>query len=239
MRETLLAFLALSIVTTMSLGIMSASLQNSIKQVDREVEVYASAVGAHVMDYIGSRSYDQRTTPNEWLNSATPLMMGTVPDSAQYALAASFGSTPACNLFEPYKDTVICDDIGDVHLDSLWQRYDYVVEIVGTDTLVVPFEVNAQVSYVDASDPAAVLGPSVKTNTKKVTVTVRSVQHRLDNMAGGTVQLERLFSFDEAAAIAEALAAQKVCTKESTTLDVNPSMIPVYESMGGTAGPCP
>ena len=66
MRETILALLALSIVTTMSLGIMSASLQNSIKQIDREIEVYGSAVASHVLDYAGSRSFDSRTTPEKW-----------------------------------------------------------------------------------------------------------------------------------------------------------------------------
>ena len=239
MRETLLAFLALSIVTTMSIGIMSATLQKSIKQVDREIEVYASAVAAHVMDYVSSRSFDQRTTPNSWINLGEPLTAGGRPDSTQYTLASNFGQPVGmCNLFEPWTDTVICDDISDVHMDSLWQPYQYVVEVNGADTLAIPFDVNVQVSYVDPDAPLTPLPPSARTTTKRVVVTVRSVQHHLDNMAGGVAIIERLMSFDRDAAIAHSTASVEVCYL-SNTLNVNSLLVPIYEDLGGLAGPCP
>ena len=188
MRETILALLALSIVTTMSIGIMSASLQNSIKQVDREMEVYGSAIAANVLDYAGSRSFDSRTTPNSWENFGSPG--SPLPDSTLFDLASSFGSTPDCNLYEPYRDVVICDDLGDIHMDpDEWQPYSYVVEIVDKDTLAIPFEVNTQVTYVNIAYPDSILPASVRTKTKKVTVQVRSVQHRHDNSSSGLVTI--------------------------------------------------
>lgn len=234
MRETILALLALSIVTTMSIGIMSASLQNSIKQIDREIEVYASAVAAHVLDYAGSRSFDSRTTPNNWENFGEPA------DSTEFNLSSTFGSTPDCNLFEPYNDIVICDDMDDLHMGpGDWQPYDYVVEIVGTDTLVVPFVINTQVEYINLAYPDSSLSASVRTNTKKVTVHVKSLQHHQENLPGGSLTIERVFSYDRIAASAQSLAAVDVCPAGGgATLKVNRLLVPIYESLGGSAGPC-
>ena len=231
MRETILALLALSIVTTMSLGIMSASLQNSIKQIDREIEVYGSAVASHVLDYAGSRSFDSRTTPEKW-------KLGD-PDSTDFSLFSTFGQSPDCNLFEPFNDTVICDDLDDLHMGvDDWQPYDYVVEIVDNDTLVVPFVVNTQVSYINIAFPDSVLPVTALTNTKKVKVRVKSLQHKLDNLHSGLVTIERVFTYNPNAAQAQALAAVEVCWAGST-IAVNRLLVPIYESNGGTAGPCP
>lgn len=233
MRETILAVLALSVVTTMSLGIMSTSIQNSIKQIDREIEVYGSAVAGYVMDYVGSLSYDERTIPENWENQSE------VGDDSEFAAFVTFGQSPDCNLFEPYKDVVICDDIGDVHMGNRdWQLYNYLVEVVNGDSLVIPFEVNTQVTYVDPANPDSTLPPSAKTKTKKVVVTVQSVQHRLDNLFGGKVTIERLYSYDKDLAAAHLTAAAEVCDG-SNTLKVNPLLVPIYERRGASSGPCP
>ena len=237
MRETLLAFLALSIATTMSLGIMSASIQNSVKQVNREFEVYASAVAAHIMDYAGSRSFDQRTTPDAWLNQGAVPSVDGRPDSTQFTMADSFGMTPACNLFEPFNNVVICDDVSDLHSDTLWQSYQYPVEIVGTDTTFVPFEVNVKVSYVDAASPDAVLSAAYRTPVKKVTVEVRSVQHTQENIPGGAVKIERLITFDQDMAQEQSLTAVEVCF-DGVTRHVSSMLVPVYERLGGVTGGC-
>jgi|GEM_PF-3470584 len=232
MRETILALLALSIVTTMSLGIMSASLQNSIKQIDREIEVYGSAVASHVLDYAGSRSFDSRTTPENWISS------GLDPDSTEFSLASTFGQSPDCNLFEPFNDTVICDDIDDLHMGADdWQLYDYIVEIVDNDTLMVPFVVNTQVSYINIAFPDSVLPITALTNTKQVTVRVKSLQHKLDNMHSGLVTISRVFTYSQPAAVAQANASVEVCVG-GNTIRVNRLLVPIYESNGGTAGPC-
>lgn len=231
MRETILALLALSIVTTMSLGIMSASLQNSLKQIDREIEVYGSAVASHVLDYAGSRSFDSRTTPENW-------GAGADPDSTEFSLFSTFGQSPDCNLFEPFNDTVICDDIDDLHMGvDDWQPYDYIVEIVDNDTLIVPFVVNTQVSYINIAFPDSLLPVTTLTNTKKVTVRVKSLQHKLDNMHSGLVTIERVFTYNPIAATAQFNASVEVCWG-GDTIDVNRLLVPIYESNGGTAGPC-
>ena len=158
----------------------------------------------NVLDYAGSRSFDSRTTPNSWENFGSP---GTpIPDSTQFDLVSSFGSTPNCNLHSPYLDVVICDDLGDLHMDSgEWQPYTYVVEVVDGDTLSIPFEVNTQVSYVNIAYPDSTLPSSVRTKTKKVTVQVRSVQHQHENSARGKVTIERMFTYDADAAIRSTL----------------------------------
>ncbi len=229
MRETILAVLALSIVTTMSLGIMSASVKNQIQQIDREMEVYASAVAMNVMDYVSSRSFDERTTPNEWRSQVSE------PDSSEFSFIGDFGTVPACNLFEPYNDTVVCDDIDDVHMaDTAWQPYPYVVDTLGT----IPFEVNTRVMYADASSPDVVLRPTARTNTKKVVVSVRSVQHHLEGRHGGSVTVERLITYDKDVAEARENASVPVCTSGGETVYIDETQVSIYESLGSIPGTC-
>lgn len=228
MRETILALLALSIVTTISLGVLSTSIHSQLQQVDREIEVYASGVATQVMDYISSRSFDERTTPDKWKSLGEPA------DSSQFDAFSQFGSATACNLFEPFNDTVICDDIDDAHMDTLWQPFTYAVDTLGT----IDFEVNAQVYYVNITNPDSVLTGVTRTNTKKVIVNVRSVRHHQENRAGGFAQLERLITYDPIAASAHALASVPVCSG-STTIYVNNLQVPIYLSQGASAGACP
>ena len=232
MRETILALLALSVVTTMSIGVMSASLQNSIKQVDREIEVYSSAVAANVLDYAGSRSFDSRTTPESWDNSGSPS------DSTQFDASSSFGSNPDCNLYEPYNDVVICDDVGDLHMESNeWQPYQYVVEVVDGDSLIIPFEVNTRVQYIDLAYPDSTLPSYVRTNTKRITVKVKSKLHDSDNRSGGLVTIERIYAYNGDVAAKHHQASVEVCTG-GDTIRANRLLVPIYEKLGGSAGPC-
>lgn len=228
MRETILALLALSIVTTMSLGVLSTSIHSQLQQIDREIEVYASGVATQVMDYIGSMSFDERTTPDKWKS------MGT-PDSTEFDAFSQFGSATDCNLFEPFSDTVICDDIDDAYMDTLWQPYTYNVDTLGT----IEFEVNAQVYYVNIANPDSVLTGTTRTNTKKVIVNVRSTRHHQENRNGGYVQLERLITYDPIAAAAHAQAAVPVCSGSNVTKYVNNLHVPIYLNQGYSNGACP
>lgn len=230
MRETILALLALSIVTTMSLGVLSTSIHSQLQQVDREIEVYASGVATQVMDYISSRSFDERTTPDKWKSLGEPA------DSSQFDAFSQFGTggVTKCNLFEPFNDSIVCDDIDDAHMDTIWQPFTYAVDTLGT----FDFEVNAQVFYVDIATPDSVLTGATRTNTKKVIVNVRSAQHHQNNRPGGFVQLERLITYDPVAASAHALASVPVCSG-STTIYVNNLQVPIYLSQGASAGACP
>ncbi len=145
MRETILALLALSIATTMSLNVLSSSIQSQMTHIDREYEVYASNIATQVLDHITSRAFDERTTPNNLAIS------GTGPDSTEFTLQSGFGSLAGCNLYQPYLDTVICDDIDDLHMpDSVWQTVNYVA-----DALSFPFEVRADVKYVLSANRCA------------------------------------------------------------------------------------
>ena len=237
MRETILAVLALSVVTTMSIGLMSASIKNSIVQVDRELEMYASAVGSQVMDYVSSRSFDQRSTPDRWIK------MGAVDmdDSTQWALTSSFGMPVGveCNLYEPYKDTVPCDDVNDMHMDTMWQRVDHFVDFdADGDSLTVPFEINAQVFYADSSNPDSVLAVGTRTQFKRIVLNIRSVQHRLENRHDLQVTLQRMIAYNQVLADSRALAAIDVCDS-GTTYHVDQTLVDVYVANGATVGTCP
>ena len=205
------------------------------------MEVYGSAVAAHVLDYAGSRSFDSRTTPNSWENFGSPVVSSSslITDSTQFDLPSSFGSSPDCNLYKPYNDSIICDDLGDLHMGADdWQPYKYVVEVVNKDTLSIPFEVNTQVSYVNIAFPDSTLPASVRTNTKKVTVRVRSVQHHLENSSRGQVTIERMYTYDGDVAFEQHKASVLVCDGGGNELHVNRLLVPIYENQGGTAGPC-
>ena len=215
----------------MSLVLMSAGIQNRATQIEREMEVMAGGVANQVMNFVASRSFDERTTPD----NITRLGVPPRGSYTTFSRSQDFGSDPLCNVAQPFHDLAICDDIDDVHMGATqWQMINFPIR----DTLFVPFEVNVQVFYVDPLNQAIVLRPRDRSDVKKVVVRVRNVLN-----SGGEVErkdlarIERTYRYEEAAAVADRNTSTAVCLGSETRF-VSPRLVPVYMGKGAYKGAC-
>ena len=230
MRETILALLALSIASSISIALMSTGLQNRHSQLEREIGVMAAAAALQVMDYIDYLAFDERTTPQSINRRGLPPS----GEASSFSIAARFGSNPPCDIAQPYSDLAVCDDIDDVDMKpDEWQLVNFRLK----DSLVVPFEVNVQVIYLDTNS-LKVLPRHLRSDTKKVTIKVRSVLDvEEQNAKNDLVSIERYFTYDENRASALYDRATKVCQKNQTIL-VDHRLLPLYVRQGGKVGAC-
>jgi len=188
MQQTILGMLALMIVGTFSLGQHRDAARTYNELVDDELEIAAAGVAMHVMELIGNRAFDERTEPAE-VNTK-----GMLADEQQLTTSSAFGSSTGCDLDEPYKDTVQCDDIDDAHMaEGEWQDVPFRLK----DGRELPFEVHVEVFYVDLSDLDTPLYSGQKSHHKKVIVRIRAKRHtRQNRYSNGFVRIERIFSYD-------------------------------------------
>ena len=147
-----------------------------------------SGVAMHVMELIGNRAFDERTKPAEVNTNGMPV------GETQFTSASAFGEITGCDLDEPYKDNVQCDDIDDSHMAAdEWQDVPFRLK----DGKELPFDVQVRVFYVDSSNLDQPLVSGQRTLHKKVIVKVRSKRHVKQNRYNdGFVRLERIFSYD-------------------------------------------
>jgi len=188
MQQTILAVLALLTVTNFLHTRNRDVIRTYNKLVDDELEITAGSVAMHVLELIGNRSFDSRTTPDQ-VNS-----MGMLVGTTGLTKASAFGSMTNCDLDEPFKDFTPCLDIDDVHMDDTeWQEVPFRLRN-GNE---LRFDVQAQVFYVNPLDLDSPLPPGLESLHKKVIVKVRSKHHAQQNrFPEGFVRIERVFSYD-------------------------------------------
>lgn len=186
MPQTLLALLALAISSILVLSQQRLTLGSRQQMLSDEIELAASGLSSDVMEMIGARSFDEKSTPEAvFARQFIPREGGDFTSPGNLGSNDRGGS--GCNLLRPGL-TPECDDVDDVAA-SVWTPVS--VELAHGRSL--PFEVKIDVYYVD--DPASITRASGRTRHKRVTLTVRS-PHLRNRTADGAITTTRVISYD-------------------------------------------
>lgn len=181
MAQTLLAVLALMLASLVSFNQQRNSVRNYSAMVQNEVEMAAAGTITHVIELIGSRSFDERSTPSAML--ARNYLPSFDDD---FNAATEFGDTDrgagGCDLLQPFA-TPECDDVDD--LDGMANE---VVSAELSTGRTLPFTVDVDVEYVLDET-----GTSSDHSTLHKLVTVRALSEYLPN---GGISLQRVISYD-------------------------------------------
>lgn len=179
MPQTLFALLGMILASLLAFSQQRNAVSNYSSMVGNEAELAASGAMMHVLELIGSRSFDERTTP-DGIRAA-----GSLPSSAnEFSHRDHFGGQPedGCDLQEPFQ-TPSCDDVDDLH------GYQDIVYVPFSSGLTLEFDVSISVSYAVEADMTAE-SPD-RTRHKYVVVTAES-----DLLSNGRIQVERIISYD-------------------------------------------
>ena len=186
MPQTLLALLALAIASVLVLSQQRLTMGARQQMLSDEIELAASGLSSDVMEMIGARSFDEKSTPEAIFARQYIPRAG-----ADFTSAGNLGlvdaGTDGCHLLRPAA-TPDCDDVDDV-VSEAWQPVE--VELAHGRTL--PFEIRTDVYYVD--DPASVVRAAGRTRHKRVTLSVRS-PHLRNRTADGIITTTRVISYD-------------------------------------------
>lgn len=187
MQQTLFAIMALAITLLLSFNQLQSHTQSYARQIDDELEVMGSGVARRVLETAKLLSFDERTTPSVWLANG-----GVDPNITDFESAAAFGNVPACDLDEPIKNTVDCDDIDDLDTGNAWQSIPFVFP--NGDSLY--FEANVRVHYVSPADLDTPLSGTSKSEYKLLVVKLRSDLHtEQGRYLNGFIELSRVFNY--------------------------------------------
>jgi hypothetical protein len=156
MQQTLLAMLALMIVSVLSFNQKRAQLYAQQGAVRAEIEEMAMSVAQRSMEVVSARAFDETTTERA---SGLPVDLSALTGGP--ACEEGAGSTCDCQAFG---GTRTCDDIDDFH------NMEPATMSFALPSGEVDFTVTVRVRYVDV-DLRPISGPSQQ---KEVTV---SVQH--------------------------------------------------------------
>lgn len=182
MPQTLLALLAMILTSVLAFSQQQNVRNNYTHMVGNEIEMAASGAVMTVLEFIGSRSFDERTTPSA-IEAAQTLPL----DSTHLSAANRFGSydrgTGGCDLMEPFR-TPDCDDIDD--LDGITGQ---TISVTLSTGLTLDFEVDVEVDYVAVADMDAPI--TTPTWFKRVIVSAAN-----DLLPFGQIQMERIFAYD-------------------------------------------
>ena len=190
MPQTLLALLALAILTQMTFSQQQVTTRSYQNQLRDEFSVAASGMLMEVMELLAARPFDAQSAPTVMINRG-------IPATNEFGSLGPGGAENDCDLFDI--DLGECNDLDDFWLgsaendDNWWPAE---VELSNGHTL--PFEVHVSVSYVNGETPdIAVPGP---TSSKRVVLLVRTPLLPLD---GPFIHLERVIAFDANKAAAD------------------------------------
>lgn len=132
MSQSLLALLALSVVTTFAINIQQKRIYTQRVTISREIEEMAASSALEVMEVIRSRAFDQAV-----LDGTTS---GTAGDLSEFTASYSFPTGKDCSVFggdDP------CEAIEHFHeMETALRPFS-----MGMDT--VYFSVDVEVTYVD------------------------------------------------------------------------------------------
>lgn len=158
------------------------TMSNYSHMVGNEIEMAASGAAMTVLELIGSRSFDERTTP-EGIHATETLPV----DASSLSPFGQFGThdrgNAGCNLMEPFQ-TPDCDDIDDV--DGI---QDQTISVTLSSGETIDFIISIEVDYV-ALDNMDV-GTGTRSWNKRVAV--RAVNQFLPY---GEIVMERVFAYD-------------------------------------------
>ncbi len=129
MPQTVLAFLAMMIVTVLSLNQQQSMLLAYELMLNDEMEFMASAVALQAMEYITQREFDAAVAGTGTV--ATPAELQDLP----------FVAGNACDLEGPLLTCIDLDDFHDMLPDTL--------AFIGRNSATFAFSVSAEVYYVD------------------------------------------------------------------------------------------
>lgn len=179
--------MALAITLLLSFNQLQSHTQSYARQIDDELEVMGSGVARRVLETAKLLSFDERTTPAEWLANG-----GVDPNITDFETSSAFGNVPACDLDEPINNTVDCDDIDDLDTGNTWQSIPFVFP--NGDSLY--FEANVRVHYVSPTDLDTPLGGTSKSEYKLLVVKLRSDLHtEQGRYLNGFIELSRVFNY--------------------------------------------
>lgn len=179
MSQRLTAVLALVLMTFIAIRQMEGEQFTRVRMLDDEVETTAAGVALGVMEYIGTKDFDQNTR----------LTGGLVTSTSVLTAASSFPTGKRCDLTAPIQTTspyTACDDLEDFN-GMQWETVPFVVR---GDTLW--FQASAEVTYVGTDQqPTTTRGFS-----KRVTVLVRDLpENGAASLLRLPVRLPRVFSY--------------------------------------------
>lgn len=182
MPQTLLSLLALVLASFLSFNQQRLGVRSHQTMVGGELELAATGLASEVIEMIGARSFDERSTP-----ALVHLASGAVPVSpTAFSAPSAFGTASACDLLRPAL-TPACDDVDDVH-SADWRPV--AVDLAHGRSL--DFEVRTQVYYVASTES---MDPSpVPTIHKRVVMDVRTPL--APQATDGILRVTRVISYD-------------------------------------------
>ncbi len=188
MQQTLYAIMALAATLLLSFNQLQSHTQSYTKLIDDELEVMGSGIARKILETSKIMSFDERTTPASWVANG-----GTEPTVFEFEAPGSFGNVPACDLDEPAKNTVGCDDIDDLDMGANWQEIPFYFP--DGDSLM--FEANVRVHYVADTDLNTPLTGGLKSEYKLLIVKLRNSVHVSQGRhTNGFIELSRVFNYN-------------------------------------------
>ena len=198
MQQTIFAIMALAVTMLISFNQLNSHTQSYARLIDDELEVMGSGIMRRVMETAEILSFDERTTPTVWNANG-----GVEPATTEFDLIANFGNVPVCDLDEPFKNLVECDDVDDLDMGSAWQ--DIPFYFPNGDSLM--FGANVRVHYVSPADLDTPLTGTSRTEHKLMIIRLRSELHKGQaRYTTGFAELRRVFSYNSVLAADRASA---------------------------------
>lgn len=219
MQQTLLALLALLVASTTALNRQNAQVSDYRSMINQEMEILAGGIALHVMEMVGARAFDKRTTPVMIDLFGLPMSTSEFTPAFEFSKVESLDQMPAlqpeqilagealpldgvvgethnCNFEQPYL-TPLCNDVDDVATVT-WQAVPFTFH----DGHEVIMQVRIAVDYVEEGDPSLVT--DIPTHHKRVIVEVRAPELTSgDSLPSASVHLERVFSYSPERALAD------------------------------------
>ncbi|MEM1114929.1 MAG: hypothetical protein AAF845_01065 [Bacteroidota bacterium] len=199
MPQTLLALLALSLASLLSLNMQRAQIHSTQNRTGHEIELLASAAGSYTIDLLEAQAFDRATVPSAISATTRDELRAAVDnlDASDFAPASTFGLSTSgeCDIDQLWADTVDCDDIDDFHgIDR--QRVELAM---GRTNDKYPFDVSVNVRYVAGALGGLDAASTERTSHKELTVDIyeaRPVGAPVDNALAPIATLKRIISLD-------------------------------------------
>ncbi len=177
MSQTLFAVLALILATSFTLSVYQKQHALQKATIFRELQEMAAAVAVETMEIVRARAFDEAV-----VNGSTA---GTTADIQLFSDTTDFGVNGLCDAFG---GTAVCDDIDDFHGQQPVRPF-----VLGIDTIY--FKVNIHVEYVTYDASGEAIHSNVKTEHKRVRLSVQDYWDNLDPYISIPIELERTFSY--------------------------------------------
>ncbi len=136
MSQTLMAMLALAVVTTFAMNVQQKHMHVQRTTIQREIAEMAASSALEAMEIIRAREFDQAVVNGTATGSVADLALFSYEGSTDH-----FQTGRACKVFGTGTD--VCDDVDDFHKMQTATR----PFVMGSDTIF--FHIDVEVFYVD------------------------------------------------------------------------------------------